>query len=385
MAKTILFAGAIPFHPEFGGVERVTDILAHEFVRRGYRVLYLYHEQRDGIPPYDYPAELFNKLDFKDVTSYHNFLRDQGVDIIINQDGAYNSINNCLSIGKNLKIKRIAVIHHNPALNYDSLAEQYFKPKDKLFILRWLRIMARVILFLYLKLRYRNERVSQYRFLGNNCELICLLSEQFRTALHRFAPQIPENQIIAIANPNTYTKQNTELLNHKSKQLLYVGRLIMNQKRPDRLFEIWRQLMGEFPDWELVIVGDGVDREYLERRAKGLPRVRFEGRQDPKPYYEKSPIFCMTSNHEGFPMVLAEAMAHGAVPILFDSFASAKDIIYDGESGIFVTPFSINEYAEKLRGLMRDEDRRVDMAKCAMERVARFDVSQIVDRWEEIF
>ena len=59
-------------------------------------------------------------------------------------------------------------------------------------------------------------------------------------------------------------------------------------------------------------------------------------------------IFCMTSNYEGFPMVLLEAMQFGCVPIAFKSFESLDDIIINHNNGYQITPFDIYEYINSL-------------------------------------
>ena len=84
---TLLFIYPTPFNPQIGGVERVTDLLARKFIDCGYRVLYLHHIYIDSLRDYDYPAPLyfFPNSDYKsqeNVTFYHNFLRENNVDLI---------------------------------------------------------------------------------------------------------------------------------------------------------------------------------------------------------------------------------------------------------------------------------------------------------------
>ena len=62
---------------------------------------------------------------------------------------------------------------------------------------------------------------------------------------------------------------------------------------------------------------------------------------------KRAPILCMTSNYEGFPMVLVEAMQYGCVPFAFDSFPSLYDIINDGINGVIVPAFDEDSYAKK--------------------------------------
>ena len=135
----------------------------------------------------------------------------------------------------------------------------------------------------------------------------------------------------------------------------------------------------------MVIVGDGKERSRLEQQAKRLERISFVGFQSPNQYYRDASIFCLTSNLEGFPMVLPEAMSFGVVPFSFDSFPAVHDIIEDGKTGALVKPFSIKEYADKLALLMSDEEKRNRMSENCMKDVARFSLDNIVNQWITLF
>ncbi len=171
----------------------------------------------------------------------------------------------------------------------------------------------------------------------------------------------------------------------KKKQLLYVGRLDPYQKRVDRLITIWRHIYNDFKDWELVILGEGPQLNELKQMASGLERVTFAGRQNSEPYYRDASILCLTSDYEGWGMVLTEAMTFGTVPVLFNSYRAAPEIVHDGSIGMLVKPFSIRQYVEKLRILMNNADLRNKMALNAIEYVKRYDISNIANRWEKLF
>lgn len=93
----------------------------------------------------------------------------------------------------------------------------------------------------------------------------------------------------------------------------------------------------------------------------------------------------MTSDFEGWGMVLTEAMTFGTIPVAFNSFAAITDIIEDGQTGVLVPPFSCKQFARKLGVLMKDEELRREMSKHCMEHVKRFDIQNVVDEWEKVF
>ena len=74
--------------------------------------------------------------------------------------------------------------------------------------------------------------------------------------------------------------------------------------------------------------------------------------QDPAPYYRKARILCLTSTHEGMPMVINEALSYGCTPIAFNSFHAAEDMLPDRETGRLIPPFSLRLFARELDELM---------------------------------
>ena len=120
--------------------------------------------------------------------------------------------------------------------------------------------------------------------------------------------------------------------------LLYVGRLAV-EKRVDVLIEALRRLSTKRSDIGLVIVGDGPERERLERLAQAVPYVYFAGFQDqpdlPK-YYGAADIFVLPSECEPWGLVVNEAMASGLPVIATGKVGAARDLVIEGESGYLV-------------------------------------------------
>ena len=135
----------------------------------------------------------------------------------------------------------------------------------------------------------------------------------------------------------------------------------------------------------MVIVGDGPIRQELEQKSQKMERIIFAGYQEPEPFYRDASILCLTSDFEGWGMVLTEAMTFGAIPVVFNSFAAVTDIIEDGRTGMLVPPFSCKRFARKLAVLMRDEELRAEMSKTCRKFVQRFDIQNIAEQWEDVF
>ena len=126
-------------------------------------------------------------------------------------------------------------------------------------------------------------------------------------------------------------------------------------------------------------------KKTLDDLLEGIENINFVGLTNPQEYYDRAAILCMTSSTEGWGMVLVEAQSNGVVPVAYNSFASATDIINDGENGFLVKAFDEDVYVEKLLLLMSDEDKRSVMAEKAIVSVERFDYRNIADKWIDLF
>ena len=173
----------------------------------------------------------------------------------------------------------------------------------------------------------------------------------------------------------------------KCKTFLVVSRMEEETKRLSKVLRYWEQVQSVDETWNLDIVGDGMDKKVYESMAKEmrLRRVTFWGQQLPRSFYEKSSIFLMTSDTEGWPMALLETMQFGCVPIVFNSFASASTIVSHSIDGILVPPSDDVSYVNSMIRLMSDDSMRNRMAYAAVRDCQKFSVEKIVKKWIELF
>lgn len=209
--------------------------------------------------------------------------------------------------------------------------------------------------------QYNNRKrniSAKYREYYEKSDALVLLSERFKKNFIKISKIKDQDKLYAISNPNSYSIKATSYTK-KGKTVLFVGRLDF-QKRVDRLLKIWNLLYKEFPDWKLEIIGDGPDKSFYEgyMNKLKLKNVEFVGRRNPEEYYKKSSILCMTSSHEGFGMVLTEALQYKVIPVAYKSYESIEDIIINGKNGFTITPFSTKEFYNTLRRIMSDSKLR---------------------------
>lgn len=379
----IVFAYPTGLNPQKGGVERITDIIAKILLKRGYTIFYLnWKREQDN---YEYPVPVIdlpssNLEDPNNLEVYNRFLKENRIDVIINQHGLYEGTY-FLSQVKVQNVKIISVLHSDPfGLYYNHLFADLMTLRDS-SIKEKVKRVARFFLYRKVKKIIHRSLVNHYTFIQEHPQYVCLLSESYKERLEEYC-DLPDNYFISIPNPNTY--ENIEIIPHKEPILLFVGRLDNRSKKLFTLIDIWYRLCKLYPQWKLIIVGDGPDKDVLINKAKDISNIEFKGYQDPREYYEKASIFCMTSIFEGFPMCLTEAMQFGCVPIAFDSFSAVYDIIKPGETGELVKSFDKKEYVGKLIHLIDDETYRKKLSKNAFQYVKRYDIANILPKWIEL-
>ncbi len=164
---------------------------------------------------------------------------------------------------------------------------------------------------------------------------------------------------------------------------LYVGRLANAQKRVDVLLAGLARL--RHPGWQLHIVGDGPDRGRLEHLARdlGLDRqVEWHGWQSQAwRTVGGASCFCLTSDYEGFPMVLLEAMARGIPAIATDCPTGPRDIIVPGQNGYLIPPGNDEAFADAaLHFFDRVKPVAWTRRRIQEETIRRFDPARVLDR-----
>ena len=170
--------------------------------------------------------------------------------------------------------------------------------------------------------------------------------------------------------------------------LLGVGRL-SDEKNFATLIAIFARLAPLHPHWDLVILGEGVQRAALSAqvRAGGLgQRVFLPGSVgNMGDWYARASLYAMSSHFEGFPNTLVEAMAYGLPAVSFDCDTGPRDIIRHGIDGVLVAPGDIDGMTSALDTLMHDSRARARFAQRAVDARERFSIEKISRIWEAVF
>lgn len=383
MSINVLFTNGRPITNQ-NGVERVTDVLAKHLQKEGFQVYFMH--LREYIPSNE-PADPVYFFPGKNPTSeanrdfYHSFLKEKNIQLIINQSAEWIGESAAfLDTGAQLIIK-ISCYHNRPLRNVDSFSA--FFPKQKLNLRTGMIKGIKMILYPYFRWKELDKIKKKFIFLQENNRFVVLLSTKFIPQLKRWR-EIDSAKFTALPNANSFSDISFIPSSAKKKQVLYVGRLMYEQKNTLLLIHFWKKLYKQFPDWELILCGDGPQKSLIESEAQSLPNVRIIGFQDPRPYYQTASILCLTSTYEGWGLVLTESMQYSMIPVAFNSFEAITDIIEDGINGFLIPPFSINKYVQCLSYLMNlPDDERDIIVKNAYQSVKKYDIEPVVNQWIE--
>jgi glycosyltransferase involved in cell wall biosynthesis len=167
----------------------------------------------------------------------------------------------------------------------------------------------------------------------------------------------------------------------------HAGRLSA-QKNQAMLLEAFARFRGE--PAELWILGEGDMKERLVRRARTLGiagQVRWLGfRSNPYPFLRSADCFALSSDHEGLPNALIEAMICGTPAVATRCPFGPDELIDPGVSGLLTPVGDSAAFAEALMRLARDREAARRMGREARERsAARFDTSRVCASYARLF
>lgn len=389
----ILFVNNNPANPSAGGIERVTDVLTKMFLRGGHTVYYLCEkvsQSQEWVLKYDFPVAVYQLPKFgrfniiENASFYKSLLAKLNIDVVVNQRGLGGWYNDMLSI---TDVKIISVIHNRadaPIIEYPNIIIDRTSP-PYIKIKRLIKTVLYPIISAYWRHKITNDVTRAYKDLAKYSDIILTLSNLDSLIMDKIIGVPSKAKILSMPNPNTFDVEVSNI--NKKKSILYIGRLKKSDKNPMRLLKIWKRIYKKHMDWQLIIVGEGEEKEKMQNYVSRLDmtNVYFESRQtNVASYYANASILCLVSNFEGRPMVITEGMQYGCIPITFDSYGAAREIIDDGVNGCLVPSFRIKEYANRLSELMDDEEKRVSMARNAQKKVKAFSAEIVADQWEKL-
>jgi len=168
--------------------------------------------------------------------------------------------------------------------------------------------------------------------------------------------------------------------------VVHAGRL-HPQKNQALLIEAFARLRGRA---ELWMLGDGPEGANLRAKAERFgvgERVRWLGfRENPYPFFRAADCFALTSDHEGLPNAIIEAMACGTPAVSTRCPYGPDELIEDGVSGLLTPVGDVDAFGSALQGLCEDPERAKDLGRAAQERAHRdFEAAAVCATYEAVF
>lgn len=372
---------------DIGGLEVVTAVLANKFANEGHRVYVFAFEKRSGKVEERFGKDVEVTIAGTycktkgNVALLRQILFEKKIDVVINQWGLpLIPIKTLCEAEHGIGVRVISIYHNDPLQNgrIQSVEAQMIKTEN-LLKKAFLRCK---------KLAYRCVTGYAMRYIYKKSDVFEVLSPSFVSHFQQFTWLKNTPKLVVQTNPITIdTSGFVYFPQKKRKEIIFVGRVDYTQKRVFRVVETWAQLECHFPNWQLTIVGDGEERVNIEHMVRDLElkHVKFEGFQSPRSYYERASILMLTSEFEGFPLVLTECMSFGVVPVVYGSYSAVYDIIEDGKDGIIVPKgndgFNADVMAERIKPLMANHDKLNYMALNAIEKSKNYSIDKIYEQW----
>lgn len=197
-----------------------------------------------------------------------------------------------------------------------------------------------------------------------------------------FYKNVPFEKKIVIPNPVNGERLPVRL--NETKRIVAVGRLD-KQKNFTLLIESFKEIGDEFPDYRLDIYGEGTEREKLEKLIQDnnlQENVFLKGaHRNVQQLIADAALFIMSSDYEGFPNALLEAMAIG-LPVISTDFPTgiASELI-SAENGLVVPVNDKKQMVQAMKKLLNDSELREIMGKNNREKCKEYYIENIIYKW----
>lgn len=190
-----------------------------------------------------------------------------------------------------------------------------------------------------------------------------------------------------IQNPvdlNYFVRKTADIKTEQKKYIVSAGRLD-RQKGQDLLIEAFSDLHDQYPEWNILIYGEGPEHDNLKDLIKKLnleDKVYLKGIiQDIRDAFDLAEIFVLSSRYEGYPNVLIEALAYNLCVIASDCPGATREILDNGKYGRLVENENIGQLAGALAELMSSDIKRNEYKSQARNAVLGLSVENISERW----
>ena len=372
----LLFFFTQQIAPNAGGVERIVTCMYEELSKRGFDITTLY------LKPFQSQKAIPNQIQFPSIDGstfeneeyIKNILKTNYFNIAFNFGAIFNRSSDAFMKACYSENLPIISVYHN-TLDWILWLNKY---SMRLMRNKISREIVRKIYSIYQKFPFINNA----RYYSKKSAASVVLASCYKQEYLKLIDSSPHH-LTAIYNPQAMSVASEKISwTDKLNEVLFVGRL-EEQKNVAELIRIWSSINPQ--GWKLNIIGDGSQQSMLETLIDDLDLndsvVLFGHQDNPQEFYSRAKIFVMTSKYEGFPMTLIECQSFGCVPIIYDSYPAAKEIVENGVNG-FLIPFRQKRvFADRLIRLISDKILLQNLSSNSIRKAERFKPDIIMDEW----
>ena len=349
-----------------GGAERVAATMANTFNRRGHDSTLVSMQNKPNPYPLDEQVHYFGcglsyneeggslaknasliRSAIKAFPRFRRIIKENRPDAVI------TFLNNASIFGVLYKILRD---HHLPVIVYEQSDPR-----------RYSKAMCKILRFFF---KHSNAVVCQSRDVEN------------------YYREGGSKKTVVIDNPLNEDCIAIEPATVRSKRIVAAGRL-MKLKNYNLLLDAFEKVHTLFPEYQLEIYGDGPDKEILEQKRDKMTcasYVHFMGNvSNVMRRVSDASLYVMSSDYEGFPNALVEAMASG-IPAICTDYPSgtAREIIQSGVNGIVVPTGDVDAMADAMKTMLGDRNKAEAMGKEGYKIRERLEANHISEQWESL-
>lgn len=362
MPKKILFA--IPTNTS-GGAERVMTSLVNYSVNAGYDVMFVNFDKDSSFYPLN-PKVYVKKLDI-------GFCGEQGFRKQI--------------IAPIVELKRFLAVRRLIKEEKPNLIIAFLKTSEILFGINALMLHIPFVTSIRNDIGAYKGVLNLFRkFAYPKADLIVCQTKAVEKSLRQWI----NCKTIVLPNPIASTAVNKEnyINKERDRRIIAVGRLC-EQKNFELLIRTMKDVYSKNPDlcgYNVEIFGEGADRSKLQSLVDELKvsQVKLCGIvPNALAANNSAALYIMSSNFEGFPNTLVEAMANG-IPSISTNFPSgaAEELIgSDNECGMLIPVGDANALENAIIYMLRHNKEAEEKATHALERVSEFDCDFVCKKW----
>lgn len=222
------------------------------------------------------------------------------------------------------------------------------------------------------------------KFVVRNADLVITPSKYFQKLVSGWTKNQEKVKVIyngiALENLKLFNNSST----HQLKTILSAGRLVLWKG-----FGALIEMMRDLPDWKLIIVGDGPEKQNLESRILNLElgtRVKLLGSVPREKLLEllgEASIFALNTSFESFSFQVVEAMAAG-LPVITTNIGNLAEIIENNKEGILVEPNNKEQILAAIKKISEDKVFAEKIIKNARKKSEQFSIENTLNQLEQL-